>query len=216
MTTFVPIPLADSALGEHRHVCAFFDSPDEEYRIMFPFIREALRRGERNVSILPRSRGDFLDRLRAAGIDVDAAQGAGQLELLCSEETYAADGHMDAAAMLARVDAVFEEGHSRGFALTRLSGHGESALHDPTNLDGFLEYEARLTDLVSRGPDAVVCLYDVHQISAGVAFEVLKTHPMTIVGGVLQENPFFIPPAEFLALLHDRAERGGSERSIQV
>jgi hypothetical protein len=34
--------------------------------------------------------------------------------------------------------------------------------------------------------------------------DILRTHPMVIVGGVLQRNPFFVPPAEFLAELRER------------
>ena len=26
----------------------------------------------------------------------------------------------------------------------------------------------------------------------------MRTHPMVIIGGILQENPFFVPPDEFL------------------
>ena len=32
----------------------------------------------------------------------------------------------------------------------------------------------------------------------------MRTHPMVIVGGILQVNPFFVPPDEFLAELHER------------
>jgi hypothetical protein len=35
--------------------------------------------------------------------------------------------------------------------------------------------------------------------------DIMRTHPMVIVGGVLQENPFFVPPAEFLKELRSRA-----------
>ncbi len=34
--------------------------------------------------------------------------------------------------------------------------------------------------------------------------DVLRTHPMIIVGGILQENPFFILPDEFLQELRNR------------
>ena len=27
--------------------------------------------------------------------------------------------------------------------------------------------------------------------------DILRTHPMVIVGGILQENPFFVAPDEF-------------------
>jgi hypothetical protein len=33
----------------------------------------------------------------------------------------------------------------------------------------------------------------------------MRTHPMIIVGGILQENPFFVPPDEFLRELRQRA-----------
>jgi hypothetical protein len=32
----------------------------------------------------------------------------------------------------------------------------------------------------------------------------MRTHPMIIIGGILQENPFFVPPDEFLQELRGR------------
>ena len=37
--------------------------------------------------------------------------------------------------------------------------------------------------------------------------DILRTHPMVIVGGVLQQNPFFVPPDRFLEELRNRAPR---------
>jgi hypothetical protein len=34
--------------------------------------------------------------------------------------------------------------------------------------------------------------------------DVVRTHPLVIVGGLLQENPFFVPPDQFLRELRDR------------
>jgi hypothetical protein len=34
--------------------------------------------------------------------------------------------------------------------------------------------------------------------------DILRTHPMVIIGGVLQENPFFVPPDAFLDELQRR------------
>jgi len=38
--------------------------------------------------------------------------------------------------------------------------------------------------------------------------DIMQTHPMVIIGGTLQENPFFVPPEEFLREL--RARRAGA------
>ena len=35
-----PIRFAGSVLGAQRHVCAFFHNPDEEYRVLLPFIKD--------------------------------------------------------------------------------------------------------------------------------------------------------------------------------
>ena len=32
----------------------------------------------------------------------------------------------------------------------------------------------------------------------------MRTHPMIIIGGILQENPFFVPPDAFLRELRAR------------
>ena len=37
--TVAPISFAGSQLGETRHVCAFFNSDDEAYRVLLPFIK---------------------------------------------------------------------------------------------------------------------------------------------------------------------------------
>lgn len=34
--------------------------------------------------------------------------------------------------------------------------------------------------------------------------DILRTHPMVIIGGLLQVNPFFVPPDEFLRELRGR------------
>jgi len=35
----------------------------------------------------------------------------------------------------------------------------------------------------------------------------MRIHPITIIGGILQENPFFVPPDKFLRELRDREAR---------
>ena len=39
--------------------------------------------------------------------------------------------------------------------------------------------------------------------------DIMRTHPMVIIGGILQENPFFVPPYEFLEELRLRKVRRG-------
>jgi hypothetical protein len=45
---------------------------------------------------------------------------------------------------------------------------------------------------------------------------IMRTHPMVIVVGMLQENPFFVSPEEFLGELRARCARQTTARSIAV
>jgi hypothetical protein len=46
--TVAPISLAGSQFGEVRHVCAFFNSDDEEYRVLLPFIKDGFECGDKH------------------------------------------------------------------------------------------------------------------------------------------------------------------------
>ena len=83
----------------------------------------------------------------------------------------------------------------------------EWALADFPGVDDLVEYETRLNHVLPRYPGPVVCVYDSTRFGAGLALDVLRTHPMVIIGGVLQVNPFFVQPDEFLRELRERKER---------
>jgi hypothetical protein len=151
-----PIRLAGSVLRRHRHVCAFFNTADEEYRVMLPFIKDGFERGEKAFHIVdPTLRAEHLRRLESAGIDVARAQEGGQLELRLWSETYLRDGHFDQDRMLALIEEVLESGRKQAFPLTRLVAHMEWALEDRPGVDDVLEYETRLNYLLPRYRDPV-------------------------------------------------------------
>jgi hypothetical protein len=59
--------------------------------------------------------------------------------------------------------------------------------------------------MFSKYEDPVCCTYDVSKFSASVIMDAMRVHPAVIIGGVLQENPFFVTPGEFLRELRERA-----------
>ena len=46
--------------------------------------------------------------------------------------------------------------------------------------------------------------YDLSKFGASVTMDIQRTHPVVIIGGVLQENPFFVPPDQFLLEIKER------------
>ena len=196
-----PIHFANATLGTERHICAFFNSSDEEYRVLLPFIREGFEHGDKAFHIVdPRLMDDHLHRLQDAGIDTEAASQTDQLVVKRWQDAYLRDGHFDQDRMLALVEDVL----SAETPLIRVIAHMEWALEDFPGVNDVVEYETRANFILPKYKHPVVCVYDCAKFDAGVAMDILRTHPMVILGGVLQKNPFFVPPAEFLAELRER------------
>ena len=40
--------------------------------------------------------------------------------------------------------------------------------------------------------------------------DIMRTHPAVIIGGILQENPYFVPPDEMLREIREREQRTGA------
>src|SRR5437588_4735756 len=198
---------ANATLGKRRHVCAFFHDAEEEYRVLLPFVKEGLERGEKAFHVVnPKLRDEHLRRLGSAGIDVAGREKAGQFELADWEAMYFRDGDFDHDRMIALWKETFSAAGQDGFPLTRLVADMEWALEERKGVSQLLEYEAKF-NLIPRSRDAVVCTYNLAKFSGGVILDILRTHPMVILGGVLQENPFYVSPQEFLLELREREAR---------
>ena len=205
-----PIRFAGSELGGQRHICGFFRNPEEEYHLLLPFIKEGFERGEKAFHVVdPKLRDDHPRRLNSAGINVAEAEKSGQFELCNWEQMYLRNGYFDQDRMLALWRDVLEAAGQRGFPRTRLVAHMEWALEDHEGVSDLMEYEARFNLMHQGGHDPVICTYDLTRFSGDIIMGVLRTHPMVILGGVLQENPFFIPPEQFLQELRERHVRDG-------
>ncbi len=152
-----PIRFAGSVLGAQRHICAFFHSSDEEYRVLQPFIKEGFERGEKAFHIVdPKLREDHLRRLESAGIDVAAAEQSGQFELRDWADAYLRDGHFDQDKMIALIQEVLEGARQQGFPLTRFVPHMEWALEDRPGVDDLVEYETRVNYIWHQYKDPVI------------------------------------------------------------
>jgi len=195
-----PISLAGSQLDKVRHVCAFFASEEEEYRVILPFIREGLSRGEKSVQVInPEARQEHLQRLAHAGIDSTAHQQSGQLQIRNNSEIYLRDGRFDQDRMLAAFEEMAASArNAEGFAMSRVVCRMDWASGDQSRIQNVIEFESRVNEVWRRYDDAVICTYHLGQFGGDAIIDIMRTHPMVIIGGHLQQNPFFTQPEEFL------------------
>ena len=203
-----PISLAGSQLGEVRHVCAFFNSNEENYRVLLPFIKDGFECGDKAVHVVnPGQHHHHLKQLAGAGIDVQGAEQSGQLELRTNTETYLRDGRFNPDRMLQAFEQLAGGNATGGFPLSRIVCHMEWAAENQTNIDDLIEFESRVNDVWRRHDDAVICTYDLAKFGGDTVIDIMRTHPLIIIGGILQQNPFFVPPEQFLIEVRERRSR---------
>ena len=196
---------AGGVLGSQRHICAFFNSIDEEHRVLGSFIKDGFDHGDKAFHIVdPELRQQHLGHLAKAGIDIDHVMATGQLEVRRWQDAYLREDRFDQDAMLSLIEQVLQSGPAAGYPFTRLLAHMEWALLDRPGVHDLVEYETRLNYVLPKYHDVVICTYDLSKFSASLTMDIMRTHPVVIIGGVLQENPFFVPPDRFLLEIREQ------------
>ena len=178
--------------------------------MLLPFIQDGFARGDRAFLVVdPKLRQEHLRRLRAAGIDVTESEPTGQLKVCDWCSAHVQEGHFDQYRMMAFLEEALKDGAKQGFPLSRSIGHMEWAVEDWPGVEDLVEYESRLNYILPVYPDPIICVYNLNKFGGAIVIDILRTHPMVIIGGTLRENPFFVPPDQFLQQLREkRANRG--------
>jgi hypothetical protein len=210
------ISLAGSELGPVRHVCALFNSDEEEYRVLLPFIKTGFDCGDRAVHVVnPDCRVQHLQRLSAAGIDTRKAQQCGQFDLRDNTETYLRDGRFDQERILAVFEELASTSTVSGFGMSRIVCRMDWAADGREHVENLIEFESRVNDVWRRHEDVVICTYHLAKFSGDTVIDVVRTHPFVIIGQVLHQNPFLVPQEQFLPEFRARrASQSANPRAI--
>jgi hypothetical protein len=116
--------------------------------------------------------------------------------------------------------AVFEQTASAsatgGFPISRIVCRMDWAAEGGSHIDNLVEFESRVNDVWRRHDDAVICTYHLTKFGGDTVIDIMRTHPMVIIGGILQQNPFFVPPEEFLREVRERRARRTTSPSTAV
>jgi hypothetical protein len=209
MPNRVPLGFADLKVEVPSHVCLFY-SNDEELRDRLGFLAQGLDdpkqvavlfgKQERLEEILAYIGDDF-------GRDVAADLTSGQIVLV--------NGTRDPQALLGGIAAALDAAVARGVGLIRFLGFiGWGDMDWPGNED-LMTFEATVTEAVKNYPAVVVCTYNTEKLPGQILiFAGIETHPLTIIGTTLCENPHYVPFAEYIAR-RDRPTTSEREKNLR-
>jgi signal transduction histidine kinase len=187
-----------SGIGLHEHCCLIYETEEEQLAAALPFLRSGLDRGEKCFFVADENSGAaVLNALRRAGTDVDRHLRSGAL-ILADKPSLKAE-HFDPDWSIGFLSKSIQgAGDDRFSGMRTWLGEMTWALAEETAPETLLEFEAKINHLVREHEVRALCQYRRQCFSPEVIMGILRTHPVVAYGGIVSENPYYVPPEELL------------------
>ncbi len=141
--------------------------------------------------------------LTKAGFDVPAAQEAGQLVLTADREPYLVGTRFDPDHLLSTHQTFIAQALREGWRAVRISMDMTwltQELTTPEQVQQVLKYEAA-SDAVftfQNAPIIALMHYDYSKLPGQLVVEMLKLHPIAVVGKFIKRNPYYLNSEQYL------------------
>jgi hypothetical protein len=197
MRPSVHLGFFDRSVPTGSHICAFYSDSATRDEMVMPFLAQGLRTGEKCICVLD-SLGpkEVLARL-GHHVDLDLPVQRGQLELATPADAYLRTGKFALDDMLNFWKKAAKAAETTDYGFARAAGEMPREL-DADGRQQFIRYETQLTEFAADLPELLLCMYDLRLSGAEVLMDVLRTHSLVVVDGMLHDNPYYVPPDTLL------------------
>ncbi len=182
------------------HICGLYESVEERDRIVMGYLHQGDVAGDLQVySPVERTAEDF--RHTYAHHYPECAHHTSDenfFRLLSAKALYYPDGVFSPWAMDDGLAAFYEESQKDGPRNVRATAEMAWALEAIPGVEHLMAYESRLNYFIPGKSWISICLYNLTRFSGSTIMNVLRTHPYTISGGVITENPYYQDPDVWL------------------
>ena len=184
--------LPDVYVGIGAHIAHFFRGDDQRLAVLAPFLQAGLEAGDQCVLVTePASSPMIQGRLGELGVDVEPA--------LASDQLIVSEGSPEVEEMSSMFEALISSTREVGREVIRIAGDMTWALGKMATAEKLLEWEAFYDRYVGpRYSFVALCQYDHNRFGGSSIMYALQTHPVSIIGNIVQENPFYRDPEEVL------------------
>lgn len=193
MSASIKLGIPGLSVPQGTHLCGFFRGSGERGHIVFPFVREGLRSGDKCLCAF--EAGDR-DALRAeVSAEVDVASVGPQLDIVLPSDVYLRDGQFSVPEVIDYWDIwVAGSLSSGGFPAARVVGEMTWAMTEVIGAANLVRYESEVNRFVPRYPVVLLCLYDLDLFDGDLFMDIMKTHPKVLMGSTVLENMYYVPP----------------------
>lgn len=183
------------------HIAGLYETDAERDAIIFGFLSAGDRAGDLQLYCPHEQSSDrFRDAFREAhpecGCHLDAPD---HFRIVGTEQLYYPDGIFSPLAMDSELNAFYRDSQKGGRRNIRATAEMVWALERIPGVEHLMAYESRLNYFIPGKPWISICLYNITRFSGATIMKVLQTHPYTISGGMVMENPYYQDPDTWLA-----------------
>ncbi|MGH1562584.1 MEDS domain-containing protein [Mumia sp. DW29H23] len=184
------------AVSSGSHFCALYSGPAERDRLLYPFLEEGLRHGDKCLCLIDDVE-PALVRDRAVGQPgPDYSRRSAQLDVERSSDAYLRSGEFCVDDMMSFLAGSVDAAIADDFGLLRAAGEMSWVLSGAPGWDDLFVYESSLNHVVEQMPAILMCLYDLKKFGAEMLVGVLHTHPKVLLDATVIDNPHYVDPAE--------------------
>jgi signal transduction histidine kinase len=191
-------------LALHQHLCLIYATQEEQFSAAIPFLKIGLERGEKCIYVADaKTTAALMNAMRADGINVDAAIRQGSFTI---KNGYPLPGKFVPDGMVAFLAESVQSARSEGYSALRVIGEMTWVTGIEPRPERLIEFEAKVNHLFRDQAALAICQYDRKVFSPEVLLEVLRTHPRVAYDAFVCENPYYVPPDEYLNPDHHERE----------
>ena len=184
-----------STLKYGDHPCAVYETESERFAIVTSFAREGLARGDRCLVVAdPLMSDDIKKLLDTDGLDVARTGEPGALDFGSQRSSSFDSSGFDPDAVIDYLRQEQVRAFADGFSGLWVLGEMSWALATDVSSERLISYECLLNRLVAGSQTVSLCLYDRRRFAPAILHDVLRTHPLVILGEHLCPNPYYEPP----------------------
>ncbi len=184
------------------HICQLYSKVNEIPKVTAHLMRVGLSLSEKCLfAAAPAQIGEFREELEKLQFDVDALIAAGQLVLYEEREPLLAGGkRFDPYFLLSSHQTFIAQALREGWQAVRISIDMTWLSKDIASPEQILKYEAA-SDAVftfQNAPIIALMHYDHSKLLPSLVVEMLKLHPIAVVGKYIKRNPYYLNSEQYM------------------
>ncbi len=182
------------------HMACLYETERERDEIIFGFLKQGCEDGDMQLYCpTERTKDDFKDKFTdSCPACARHLEDENYFALMSTRDLYYPEGAFSPLDMDSGLNEFYDSSQKDGKRNIRASAEMVWALDDVPGVENLMAYESRLNYFIPGKPWISICMYNVSKFSGEMVMNVLRTHPFTVSGGIISQNPFYMDPDDWL------------------